>query len=121
MEIESGNTASDLPKQAGLVLAMFDLPFSILLPNGAYRCVDPVKGMGLIEVISREGCISFFRDRPLVQGPTSFAALEQSAKPFTKPRLEMRHSFTTKAEGREERAVVNLNSRKRFFGSKILY
>jgi len=116
--MDSISEPSNLPVGPGIVSAIIDLPFFLALPNGSYKCLDPVEGVALIQIASREGCTSFFRDKPLVSGPTSFLQFAEAAKPFDKPRMEFSYLFTSVIEGIGERAVVNINTKKGFSEAK---
>lgn len=103
----------DIPHGRGVVKAIVDLPFSVRLPNGTIRCIDPLKGHALVEFISREGSTSFNRQAPLGVGPTLHSTLQMEARKFEIPREEHSYLLTRRSSGdTKERSAVTVSTRK---------
>jgi hypothetical protein len=93
----------------GFVAVLFDIPFPVSIPNGAYLVYDPCKGVACIQVTLREGSKEFFRNRPII-GPTSFESLKDAAAELERPRQDHSHLVTSTLKSGEEKATLNLHS-----------
>jgi len=97
------------PASPGFVVAIFDIPFPISVPNGAYYAYDPVKGLGCVEVALREGSRAFFRNRPII-GPTSFGELLQAARELERPRADRSYLAVSNLRDGTQKATLNIHT-----------
>jgi len=93
----------------GFVAVLFDIPFPVSIPNGAYIVYDPRKDVACIQVTLREGSKAFFRNRPIV-GPTSLESLKAAASELERPRQEHSHLVTSSLTNGEQKATLNIHS-----------
>jgi hypothetical protein len=93
----------------GFVAVLFDIPFPISIPNGAYIVYDPRKEVACVQVTLREGSKAFFRNRPII-GPTSFEDLKTVASELERPRQDHSHLVTNFLTTGEEKATLNIHS-----------
>ena len=99
------------PSGPGFVAAILDIPFALPIPNGAYLCRDPKKGIAVIQTIQREGSHAFFRNRS-ISGPTSFEDLRQLADQHERPKADYSYLVTAKLPDGTERAALNIHTGK---------
>ena len=92
----------------GFVTAIFDIPFPISIPNGAYLTFDPVKQVGCVEITLREGSRAFFRNRPIT-GPTSFSEL-LSAVGAQRPREGRAYVAVSALSNGTRKATLNIET-----------
>ncbi len=93
----------------GFVVAVFDVPFPISVPIGAYYTYDPVKQVACVEVSMREGSRAFFRNRPII-GPTSFSELQQAARELERPRPDRSYLAASRLHDGTQKATLNIHT-----------
>lgn len=92
----------------GFVAALLDIPFPLALPNAAYRCFDPKKGVAIVQTLLKEGSRAFFRNLP-IQGPTTFAQLKQEAKEYERPRVDYSYLAVAGLTDGQKKATLNIH------------
>ncbi|HYV04455.1 MAG TPA: hypothetical protein VFB82_07720 [Blastocatellia bacterium] len=92
----------------GFVVVVFDVPYAVSLPNGAYLTLDPEKGIACVELTLKEGSRAFFRNRPIT-GPTSFKELQIAAQQFSRPRLEYSYVAISDLADGTKKATLNIH------------
>jgi hypothetical protein len=95
--------------QPAFVVVLFDVPFPVSIPNGAYFCFDPIKEVACIEVSIREGTRSFFRNRPIV-GPTSFNELIRASVDLERPRQDRSYLAVSRLNEGTQKATLNIHT-----------
>ncbi len=93
----------------GFAAVLFDIPFPVSIPNGAYLAFDPEKSVACVEVAVREGTRAFFRNRPIV-GPTSFEALREAARAQDRPREGRSYLAVARLRDGREKSTLNVHT-----------